>query len=308
MRVVVASSSPLALPTIEMLQRKASIELLGLLTTPDRPKGRSGKSTPNELAELIAPVGMKIWKPSSHEEIDEWIRLVQPDLVVVISYGRLITKQAIEGVPHGWINLHFSLLPAYRGAAPVQRAILAGEPEFGLTVFQIDTGMDTGPIYRQEVTQVEQNLPATQILETLSLAGAALIEATLQDVQNNVQPKAQEGSPSLAPKIQKAELHLDLSKSGDLVLRQFLAFTKRPGVWFSFNGKRHVVTSVAPSNDLVPVGRIGVRNNRVFLGTRDNAIEILTLIPEGRKEMTGIEWARGLRIGEDELSLEEIVD
>lgn len=308
MRVVVASSSPLALPTIEMLQRKASIELLGLLTTPDRPKGRSGKSTPNELAELIAPVGMKIWKPSSHEEIDEWIRLVQPDLVVVISYGRLITKQAIEGVPHGWINLHFSLLPAYRGAAPVQRAILAGEPEFGLTVFQIDTGMDTGPIYRQEVTQVEQNLPATQILETLSLAGAALIEATLQDVQNNVQPKAQEGSPSLAPKIQKAELHLDLSKSGDLVLRQFLAFTKRPGVWFSFNGKRHVVTSVAPSNDLVPVGRIGVRNNRVFLGTRDNAIEILTLIPEGRKEMTGIEWARGLRIGEDELSHEEIVD
>jgi methionyl-tRNA formyltransferase len=308
MRVVVASSSPLALPTIEMLQRKASIELLGLLTTPDRPKGRSGKSTPNELAELIAPVGMKIWKPSSHEEIDEWIRHVQPDLVVVISYGRLITKQAIESVPHGWINLHFSLLPAYRGAAPVQRAILAGEPDFGLTVFQIDTGMDTGPIYRQEITQVEQNLPATQILETLSLAGAALIEATLQDVQNDVQPKAQEGSPSLAPKIQKAELHLDLSKSGDLVLRQFLAFTKRPGVWFSFNGKRHVVTSVAPSNDRVPVGRIGVRNNRVFLGTRDNAIEILTLIPEGRKEMTGIEWARGLRIGEDELSHEEIVD
>lgn len=308
MRVALASSSRLSLPTIEMLRRKADIEFLGLLTTPDRPKGRSGTSTPNELAEILAPSGLSIWKPSSNDEIHRWIKSVRPDLVVVIAYGRLITKETIEEVPNGWINLHFSLLPAYRGAAPVQRAILAGEREFGLTVFRIDQGMDTGPIYRQDIMMMHQNLPATDLLEALSGHGSELIEATLQDIANNVQPRAQEGTPSHAPKIEKSELHLDLSKAGDLVLRQFLAFTRKPGVWFTFNGKRHVVTSVAPSSEILPVGRIGVRKGRALIGTNEHAIEILSLIPEGRKEMTGMEWARGLRIGEDELSQEEILD
>lgn len=308
MTVVLASSSRVALPSLEMLRGRADLELLGLLTTPDRPKGRSGRSTPNELAEMLAREGLTIWKPGSHEELRHWANQVKPELVIVIAYGRLIPLDVIESVPEGWINLHFSLLPSYRGAAPVQRAILAGEREFGVTVFQIDSGMDTGPIYRQKTISIDHSLCATEVLERLSSEGSALIDATIDEIKAGSHPTPQEGAASYAPKISKSELHLNLSQDGSQVLRQALAFTREPGVWFTFRGKRHIVTAVARSEEDVPTGKIAVRMNQALLGTEGRAIEILSIIPEGKREMTGREWASGLRLRDGDVSEEVITD
>ena len=300
-RFLVASSSLLALPTLERLKRREDLEFLGLLTTPDRPKGRHGTPTPNELATALTAEPISIFKPTDETSMDGLLDELRPDLVVVIAYGRLIRKAALSKVPLGWINLHFSLLPAYRGAAPVQRALLAKEKIFGVTVFKLDEGMDTGPVIRQEKVTVEPRTAATDLLALMAEQGSEVISLAIDDLVAGREPYPQNGPSSLAPKIEKSELRLDLERNDEDLLAQILAFTRRPGVWFLLRGKRHIITKAKISPHNIPRGCISLLNNQALLGTSGLALEIERIIPEGRREMSGVEWLRGLRINDGDL-------
>lgn len=300
LRVLLASSSLLAKPLLNALNSDARVEMLGLLSTPDRPKGRHGTPTPNELVSDLAGTGIEIWRPKDQREIFELVRQQTPDLVIVIAYGKLIKAEAISLVRHGWINLHFSLLPAYRGAAPVQRSLLQGDEVFGLTFFKIDEGLDTGPIYLQEKVDFPDDLPATDILGELSKRASHRLADLISMIINGNEPTVQQGDASLAPKIEKNELALNLLANGDEMFKQIRAFTRKPGVWFLYAGKRCIITSGQKSSIAVEPGRIAFHEGRALLGAGRSSIEIVSMVPEGKREMSGPDWIRGMRFVDGE--------
>lgn len=305
-RVLLASSSLLSLPTYRALLGRSDLEVAGILSTPDRPKGRHGTPSPNELVDHLSSSDMQIWKPDTSSQILAAIDEIMPDLVIVIAYGRLIRRESLEAVPLGWINLHFSLLPRFRGAAPVQRAILAGDEDFGVTVFKLDEGMDTGPILVQRRVEIGEELVASEILPRLAEEGSVSILQAVDLLLEGRSPLSQSGESSLAPKINKEELRLNLSLNQVDLMRQVRAFTRAPGVWFIHKGKRHRVTSAIGSKQEVPLGRFAQVNGEAFLGTREGSLKILTIVPEGKREMTGGEWIRGLQLLEGATSDEGI--
>jgi methionyl-tRNA formyltransferase len=300
LRVLLASSSPLVLPLLENLRGDENVHLMGIISTPDKAKGRHGTPTPNDLVSTLIGDDLLVWKPESHEELLSVVKETNPDVVLVVAYGRLLRTEALESVRLGWVNLHFSLLPEYRGAAPVQRAILNGDDRFGFTYFKIDAGMDTGAIYLQEEIEVPDGSSATEILELLAIAGGERVSQLLQLIRDGFPPQPQLGAGSLAPKIGKPELQLELQSNRVQMLRQVRAFTSSPGTWFIFNGKRCILTEGRSSNDVVENFAIALLDGKALLGTGDASIEILRIIPEGKREMSGIEWLRGLRLIEGE--------
>ena len=306
-RVLLASSSLLALPTLHALKMRSDLEVVGILSTPDRPKGRHGTPSPNELVEHLSTDVLEIWKPNTPSEILNALDQAKPDLVVVIAYGRLIRREALEKVPLGWINLHFSLLPKFRGAAPVQRAILAGEDGFGVTVFKLDEGMDTGPTLVRQPVAISKDATSSEILQSLSEDGVISVLQAIDRLLKGDSPEEQSGEYSLAPKISKDELRLDLDRSHVEILRQIRAFTKAPGVWFTYKGKRHRVTSARGSSTRVPLARLASIDGNAHLGTKGGSVEILAIVPEGKREMAGGDWIRGLHLSDSGVS-EDCVD
>ncbi len=306
-RVLIASSSLLALPTYEALVSKKEFEVVGLLSTPNRPKGRHGTPSPNELVEEFEKRGLQVWKPNDSAELLGLLDEIAPQLVVVIAYGRLIKEEALKRVPLGWLNLHFSLLPAYRGAAPVQRAILNGDESFGVTVFQLDEGMDTGPYFVRAAVETAPGWSATEILAHLSQSGSSAVLEATEMLLAGTSPVRQSGEVSQAPKIRKDELRLDLRAGSKLINRQIRAFTHSPGVWFIFRGRRHVITSATLDVHQLAVGKVMLFEGRALLGTGDGSMEIRSLVPEGKREMTGSEWIRGLHLSEGQ-SIEDGVE
>lgn len=301
-RILLASSSLLALPTLQVLQTRSDLDLRGILTTPDKAKGRSGTPTPNELVQALTSYSLPIYKPEDEFALLELIDRIKPDLVMVIAYGRMIRRTALERVPLGWFNLHFSLLPRYRGAAPVQRALLDGGNDFGVTIFRIDEGMDTGPIFEQKSMEFSEESSATQILERLAVEGAGLIPALLTRIDRGDHGMAQQGPHSMAPKITKEQCRLNLDMDDEKVFNQLRALTERPGVWFLLNGRRHIITEARPTLEQVPLGYLSIRGGRALIGTSGRAVEVVTVVPEGKRRMSGVEWLRGRKLREGETS------
>lgn len=301
-RVLIASSSLLALPAFESLKKKPGIDVVGLLSTPNRPKGRHGTPSPNELVENLADRQVQIWKPKDATDLMGVLESVRPDLVVVIAYGRLIKNAALEKVPLGWINLHFSLLPQYRGAAPVQRAILNGDDQFGVTVFRIDEGMDTGPVLVRERVEVESQWNASEILSHLAHVGVAAVDRGIDSLLAGDQGIPQSGPSSLAPKIDKKELRLDLRGGDEKVMRQIRAFTHTPGLWFTYRGRRHILTEAKRGAVQIDQGHLANLGGRAFIGTGGLSVEVVSVIPEGRREVSGGDWVRGLHFADGEVS------
>jgi methionyl-tRNA formyltransferase len=298
MKIVLASSSLLTIPIFAALRQNTNHEVIGFISTPDQAKGRSGRKTPNEFsdwAEKEFPE-ISLEKPLGAGELSAILRKWSPDLVIAIAYGKLIGEEAISLPKFGWINLHFSLLPKWRGAAPVQRSILALEKTFGISIFQIDQGLDTGPIFIQNKFSIDGDQCATEILSFLSLEGSKLIGETLDLISSGFSPTPQRGESSLAPKIEKKELKLNLSNGIALADAQIRAFTQAPGVWFLLKNKRHIITSARKSHRVLSKAAIAVIEESLFIGTGDGSIEVLSLIPEGSREMQGGEYARGARI------------
>lgn len=293
MRILLASTSSLALPTFEAI-RSTEHELIGLVIKAERPSGRGQGKHENELARRLGAEGLEVYRVSSHDELAGLLTDLSVDLVIAISFGMLIKRDSLEIPRFGWINLHFSLLPRYRGAAPVQRAILAGEEVTGVSVFKLDSGMDTGPIYRQASLQIAgQN--AGEVLNSLANLGSSEVVATLNLIEAGEQPTPQSGTSSLAPKINSSETRIDFSEKAIEASRKIAAFAPSPGAWCELGGKR-IKLLAAKVTSLVGKPGSCLSVDPLIIATGEESLEILEMQEAGKRRMTSTEWVRGSKI------------
>ena len=297
MKVVIASSSPVAIPLISALNASSTHQLLSLLTNPDKATGRGMHVVANELATWTESLGINIQKPENNDELKKIIESIKPEVVITIAYGRIIPHELLEIPKYGWINVHFSLLPRWRGAAPVQWAILNGDKQTGITVFKLDKGMDTGPVYLEQATPINDDENSDGLLKRLSQIGSDLAIKSLELISEGVTPKPQASiGITLAPKISKNHGKIDWTQSSDQVVNRFRALSSNPGVWSLLGESRIKIDALVASSlvDQIKPADIVINGERLFVGVLDGVIEILILTPAGRSKMSAAEFIRGL--------------
>ena len=299
MRIGVAATPDVAIPTLDwLLQSEHSLELV--ITQPDKPAGRGRTLSQSIVGDWAVAHGISLFKPSSPDDLIG--KIEDLDLILTIGYGVLLPERILSLPKHGFLNLHFSLLPAYRGAAPAQRALQNGEVRTGVSVFQLDKGMDTGPIYSQATIDIQPSWRSVELLNELAKVGVQSVSEALLLVKQGQTPTIQSGNSSIAPKISKAEAKIDFTTSALQVVNAIRAFTYEPGAWTTWKGEPFKITSARlASEHNFPTGTLATIEGSVFVGTKDGAVEILTVIPSGKKEMTASEWARGARLSGGEL-------
>ena len=297
MKLFVASSSLVAKPLISTLLVGKDHQLLGLITNPDKATGRGMQIEANELATWAQSEKIQTYKPSTHDEIRLIIEKNKPDLVITIAYGQLIPEPLLDLPKHGWINVHFSTLPKWRGAAPVQWAILNGDKESGISIFKLERGMDTGPIYLMQSIQIKSSERSEELLERLSILGSSLTLDSLTLISDGFTPQAQSSQGvSIAPKFKKSDGQLDWSQSSEQIFNRYRALSDNPGVWSMLADLRIKIDSLRPSyaSDQLKPGEILIDSEKFFVGTSTNVIEIVRLTPAGRNQMSAAEFIRGL--------------
>lgn len=295
MRLGVAATPEVAIPTLEWLLQ-SDHEIVLIITQPDKPAGRGRALKQSAIADWAELHSIPIIKP--HSPLDLIGSLETLDCVITVGYGVLLPPQILELPRHGFLNLHFSLLPAYRGAAPAQRCLHNGDTVTGVSVFQLEKGMDTGPIYAQSSIQINPSWRSFELLSVLAKEGPAVVDRALTMISEGIAPTPQQGSASLAPKISRAEAQLDFKQSGENLVNSIRAFTYEPGAWTLWKGEPFKITAAISNNEIhLEQGEIVVLDKKVFVGCGDQtAIEILSVIPAGKKEMSSIDWARGARL------------
>lgn len=304
MRLAVAATPEVAIPTLEFLLSGTN-PLVKVFTTEDKAVGRGRALTSSHVAMWAEDHGVECIKVGKAVEMAA--HLDEIDCVVTVAFGILLPQEILSIPRHGFINLHFSLLPAWRGAAPVQRAIESGDNELGISVFSLDEGMDTGPIYRQSSFLRDPSMRSKEALEFLGEQGVALIAQTLEDISHGVPPiKQSEQGISLARKLSKAEGLIDWTRSSSVIDRKVAAFYPNPIAYAQFRGEtlkitRSRVTSDPVTEVLLKPGEWRIEKDHVLIGTGDFPLEIIQLIPQGKSEMSAADWARGARINPGEL-------
>jgi methionyl-tRNA formyltransferase len=297
LKLFVASSSLVAKPLISTLLVGKDHQLLGLITNPDKATGRGMQIEANELATWAQSEKIQTYKPSTHDEIRLIIEKDKPDLVITIAYGQLIPEPLLDLPKHGWINVHFSTLPKWRGAAPVQWAILNGDKESGISILKLEKGMDTGPIYLMQSVQIESSERSEELLERLSILGSSLTLDSLTLISDGFTPQAQSAQGvCIAPKFKKSDGQLDWSQSSEQIFNRYRALSDNPGVWSMLADLRIKIDSLRPSyaSDQLKPGEILIDSEKFFVGTSTNVIEIVRLTPAARNQMSAAEFIRGL--------------
>ena len=298
MQISVASSSLISVPVIEAIL-ESEHTLGSIITNPDKPTGRGKKIEANDLAKWAEAKGIEIAKPADTSELNRHLLAAQPQLIVTCAYGRLIPVELLHGPRFGWINLHFSLLPKLRGAAPVQWAILNGETTTGYSIFKLDKGMDTGPIYLSKEVNISATDTTPVLLEKLAkLAAPDILEvaATIGKTRPTPQPLT---GISLAPKISKEMARIHWDSPTETILRQDRALSDNPGIWSNFNDERislYGLKEVLSANTLSNPGDIELVAEKLLVRTGDSVIEISQVTPAGKKRMSGADFARGARL------------
>lgn len=303
MRIVFAGTPEPALPTLRRLLDSPRHEVVAALTRPDAPVGRRGKLTPSPVAELAEAAGIPVLrptKPNSSEFVAELAEL-QPDCCAVVAFGALLKDQLLAVPPLGWINLHFSLLPAWRGAAPVQAAIAAGDTVTGASTFRIEPSLDTGPVYGVVTETIRPTDTAGDLLQRLSVSGAALLETTMDGIADGTLtavPQPVDGV-SIAPKITVEQARVRWDLPAHVVDRHVRSVTPNPGAWTMIGDVRLKVGPVRPSTDGPPdlaAGTVRVERQDVWVGTATDAVRLGDVQPPGKKPMAATDWARGARL------------
>ncbi len=271
-----------------------------MLTRPPAPAGRGRRVAPSPVAELAAARGVEVLTPGrpSEPEFLDRLRLIAPDCCPVVAYGALLRPAALDIPPQGWINLHFSLLPAWRGAAPVQHAIRHGDDVTGASTFLINEGMDTGPVYGVLTESIRPADTAGDLLDRLAVAGAALLVATLDGIADGTLrpvPQPADGV-SYAPKIEVDDARIGWAQPAVGVDRLIRSCTPAPGAWTTLNDSRLKVGPVAAAAaEPMPAGMIAVTRDAVLVGTGSQPVRLGTVQPSGKSQMPALDWARGAR-------------
>jgi len=299
MRLGVAATPEVALPTLNWLQTSAHT-LVRVISQPDKPSGRGQEMHSSPVSQWAKANSIDLINPATVAEIDK--ALSDLDLLITIGYGRILPAQTLSIPKHGCINLHFSLLPKFRGAAPVQRAIEAGERESGVTVFALDPGMDTGPIYKSITVPIEPTMRSYELLEKLSVIGVTALENALIAIESGVAPVPQTGQASIAAKITREEAALDWNASSRALHNKIRAFYPQPQAWTNFRGQPLKISSakIAVTDIKLEPGELKVVGNDCLIGTGDACLVLDKLTPAGKKEMSALDWSRGARFESSE--------
>jgi methionyl-tRNA formyltransferase len=303
-RLVFAGTPQTAVPALDALLA-ARHEIVAVVTRPDAPAGRGRKVEPSPVAQRATAAGLEVLRPARARDPQflDRLREIAPDCCPVVAYGALLPQTALDIPPRGWVNLHFSLLPGWRGAAPVQHAILHGDDVTGASTFLIVKELDAGPVYGVLTEPVRPDDTTGSLLERLSHSGAELLVATLDGIEaGTVQaiPQPAEGV-SFAPKITPADARVEWKLPAHVVDRQIRACTPDPGAWTELDGARlklGPVSLAGPADppDLGP-GELLAQRQTVFVGTGSRPVCLGDVQAEGKRQMTASDWARGLRSG-----------
>lgn len=306
MRIVVAGTPEVAVPALDALAASRH-EIVAVVTRPDTTAGRGRKVSRSPVAAWADARGVPVLQPARPSEPDFLAALTElaPDCCPVIAYGALVPQAALDIPRHGWVNLHFSVLPAWRGAAPVQHAIMAGDEVTGATVFQLERGLDTGPVFAVMTQAIRPRDTAGDLLTRLAEGGAGLLLATLDGIEEGqvvARPQPEDGV-SLAPKITVADAEVDWTSSAMVIDRRIRGCTPAPGAWTTWRGERlglgpvtpDATVSDPPEEPLKP-GELRVLRRAVQVGTSTGSVTLGEVRPAGKRAMPAADWARGARL------------
>lgn len=307
MRVVFAGTPDPAVPSLQRLIESNKHDVVAVVTRPDAAAGRGRQVSRSPVGVLADEHGIPVLTPrkASDPEFLEALTVLDPDVCPVVAYGALLPRPVLNVPKFGWINLHFSLLPAWRGAAPVQAAIAAGDDVTGASTFLLEEGMDTGPVLGVVTESIEPTDTAGDLLNRLAVSGAELLEATLDAIEAgeaSAIPQPEDGV-SYAHKVTVESARIDWASSAVAVDRQVRAVTPAPGAWTTIGDIRLKVAPVTISDIELGPGRILVRKDGVFVGTATQAVALGDIQPQGKKSMKALDWARGARLTETAVAL-----
>lgn len=307
MRLIFAGTPEVALPSLNALVGSAH-EVVAVITRPDAPSGRGRRMVPSPVKARAMELGIEVWEPMRLKDPDFLDRLsaAAPDLCPVVAYGNLIPQAALDLPRQGWVNLHFSLLPAWRGAAPVQHAVISGDQIIGASTFQIEAGLDTGPVFGTLTETVRPTDTSGDLLGRLADAGAGLLLATVDGIASGelvAVPQPAEGV-SHAPKLTVEDARIDFALPAMAIDRRIRGSTPAPGAWTTFRGERLKLGPVtiaavgegAVAGSLAP-GELRFTKSQVEAGTATGPVVLGQLQALGKKPMPAADWARGTRPG-----------
>jgi methionyl-tRNA formyltransferase len=309
MRLVFAGTPEVAVPALDALIASERHEVVAVVTRPDATAGRGRKLVASPVAQRAEAAGIEVLKPARPSDPDFMARLTElaPDCCPVVAYGALIRPGALEIPKHGWVNLHFSLLPAWRGAAPVQHAVLAGDEVTGASTFLIEQGLDSGPVFGILTEEIRPTDTSGELLGRLAQAGSRLLVATMDGIEDGALqavPQPADGI-TLAPKISVEDARIEWAHPALRIDRVVRGCAPAPGAWTTFRGERLKLSGpvklITDSAELPP-GELAVAGkNSVRVGTGSHEIELGEVQPQGKKPMRAADWARGVRIEPGEL-------
>lgn len=294
MRLVFAGTPDVAVPSLEALAG-SSHEVAAVITRPDAPAGRGRRLTASPVAQRAAELGIEVLKPDHPRDpgFQARLRRIAPDVCPVVAYGAMLPASALEIPRHGWVNLHFSLLPRWRGAAPVQRAIMAGDDEIGTACFQIVRKLDAGDVYLTEGFPMP-DATAGELLATLAESGARQLVAAVDLIAAGVRPTPQpDDGVTVAAKITVEDARLDWASPARELRNQIMGCSPDPGAWCELDGGRFKIYRARVAGELgLAGGELSATKRQVFVGTGDGALELLEVQAPGKRRMPAIDWAR----------------
>lgn len=297
MRLVFAGTPSAAVPTLRRLA--AEHDIAAVVTRPDAPLGRKRVLTPSPVAQAATDLGLPVIKAARLDaEATAAISDLQVELGVIVAYGGLVREPLLSAPAQGWINLHFSLLPQWRGAAPVQRALINGDAQLGASVFQLVPALDAGDVFASRVVEIAADATADVALKVLSIDGAELtaeVVAAIADSTARAEP--QEGEPTLAPKLTLDDGLLDWTRPCSEVFSRFRGVTPEPGAHTTVDGLRLKVLEAAPSSDGVALqpGELAATKTALLIGTASTPLAVTRVQPAGKGAMSAVDWWRGQR-------------
>ena len=299
MRIIFAGTPANAAKTLEALL-EAKHEVVGVLTRIDAPTGRSGTLTESDVALVASEHGLPLHKSNLPDSgTSEWLAGLEPDLGIIVAYGSILKRNLLEIPAHGWLNVHYSLLPKYPGASPVQQALLEGDSTTGVTVFQLDEGVDSGPIVAQATVQIAPDASAGSVLEDLTLVGSDLLIDTLANLGSRLGAKTAQDRVSKHPvtrKISRAMARIEFGTPASKIVNLVRAMNPEPVAWFEFESQPiRVLESAISEIAGLPVGVASLVDGELLVGSLDVAVVLRTVQPAGKKPMAGADWFRGLR-------------
>jgi len=302
-RLVFAGTPEVAVPSLRALLDSPDHEVLAVVTRPDAPSGRGRRLRRSPVAEVADAAGVEVLTPRSAREPELQARLTElaPEAVPVVAYGALVPPELLGLPRHGWINLHFSLLPAWRGAAPVNAAIAAGDEITGATTFRLDEGLDTGPVFGTLTEEIRPRDTAGELLGRLAEAGAGLLLATLDGLAAGelvAVPQPAEGASHVG-KITAADARVRWTDPALAVDRHIRSVTPAPGAWTELDGERFRIGSAVPAGEDAPApapGELSWTRSALYVGTATRPLVLERVQPPGKKMMDAMDWVRGARL------------